>query len=339
MEEPTCIKRRSVLPAPRRVEMSRRPGFLPLVAEPADSGTDVCAWASENRALIERSLLEDGALLFRNFGLQTVLDMERFITAVSGGLLPYRERSSPRHVVQGHVYTSTEYPASEAIFLHNENSYQTSWPMKLFFFCMRPATSGGGTTLALTRDVLRRISQGTRARFEARGVLYVRNFSDTLGLTWQEVFQTDSSTTVDDYCREHALSCEWFGPNRLRTTRVAPAIVNHPRTGESLWFNHATFFNVATMPTAVRRILQDNLREEELPSHTYYGDGRSIEPHVIGELQLAYEESSQSFTWAAGDLLVCDNMLVAHGREPFTGARKVLVGMAEPQAVEHAARR
>jgi hypothetical protein len=25
-----------------------------------------------------------------------------------------------------------------------------------------------------------------------------------------------------------------------------------------------------------------------------------------------------------------DNMLTAHGREPFIGARKVIVGMAEP---------
>jgi len=29
-------------------------------------------------------------------------------------------------------------------------------------------------------------------------------------------------------------------------------------------------------------------------------------------------------------VLLLDNMLAAHGRNPFTGARKVVVGMAEP---------
>ncbi|MEV5548310.1 TauD/TfdA family dioxygenase [Streptomyces sp. NPDC052309] len=32
--------------------------------------------------------------------------------------------------------------------------------------------------------------------------------------------------------------------------------------------------------------------------------------------------------WAAGDLLLIDNVLVAHGRRPFTGRRRVLVAMS-----------
>jgi len=36
-----------------------------------------------------------------------------------------------------------------------------------------------------------------------------------------------------------------------------------------------------------------------------------------------------SFPWQPGDLLMLDNMLVAHGREPFAGRREILVGMAE----------
>jgi hypothetical protein len=35
------------------------------------------------------------------------------------------------------------------------------------------------------------------------------------------------------------------------------------------------------------------------------------------------------FTWSAGDILMLDNMLTAHGRMPYNGPRKVLVGMAE----------
>jgi alpha-ketoglutarate-dependent taurine dioxygenase len=36
-----------------------------------------------------------------------------------------------------------------------------------------------------------------------------------------------------------------------------------------------------------------------------------------------------AFPWQKGDILMVDNMLAAHGREPFTGPRKIMVAMAE----------
>jgi hypothetical protein len=36
------------------------------------------------------------------------------------------------------------------------------------------------------------------------------------------------------------------------------------------------------------------------------------------------------FPWQRGDILMLDNMLASHGREPFAGPRKVIVAMAEP---------
>jgi len=43
-----------------------------------------------------------------------------------------------------------------------------------------------------------------------------------------------------------------------------------------------------------------------------------------------YQQEAVIFPWQAGDILMLDNMLTSHGRKPFVGARKVLVGMAEP---------
>jgi len=51
---------------------------------------------------------------------------------------------------------------------------------------------------------------------------------------------------------------------------------------------------------------------------------------VIDEIRKAYDSETVKFDWQRGDLLLVDNMLVAHGREPFTGDRRVLVAMAEP---------
>jgi len=45
---------------------------------------------------------------------------------------------------------------------------------------------------------------------------------------------------------------------------------------------------------------------------TNYGDGSPIEDSVIEEIRAAYQQESTTLTWRQGDLLVLDNMLVAH---------------------------
>ena len=73
-----------------------------------------------------------------------------------------------------------------------------------------------------------------------------------------------------------------------------------------------------------------SLGEKNLPRNTYYGDGSPIEPDVLDTIRAAYEQTKIKFTWQRNDLLLLDNMLFTHGRESYTGPRKVLTGMAGP---------
>jgi alpha-ketoglutarate-dependent taurine dioxygenase len=304
--------------------------LLPLSIRPAVEDVNLSRWAHRHRELIADKVSLHGAILFRDFNTQGANDFAEFVEAVSGDLMEYRERSSPRSQVSDRVYTSTDHPPDQSIFLHNEHSYARTFPLKLFFGCVQSATHGGYTPLADTRKVFRRLDPRLRERFIEKRWMYVRNFGDGFGLPWQKVFQTTNREAVEAYCRQTGVECEWKDGDRLRTRQVRPAVATHPRTGETVWFNHATFFHISTLEPQVRHSLLEEFTEEDLPNNTYYGDGSPIEDSVMEELREAYRQETVIFKWQDGDIILLDNMLTSHGRAPFAGPRKILFAMAEP---------
>lgn len=302
---------------------------LPLVMQPTVSGVDLVAWAGGHRELIETELVKHGGILFRNFGVNSEAKFEEFVRAISSGLIEYGERSSPRTKLSGNVYTSTDHPADQPIVLHNEQSYTLNWPMKIAFFCAQAPQQGGRTPIADNRKITKRLSPSTVEKFAERQIMYVRNYGDGLGLSWQEVFGTSSQALVEEHCRKVNIEVEWKDGERLRTRQIRPAFRVHPRSGETVWFNHALFFNVLSLEKSARELMLSLFKEDELPTNTFYGDGSPIEPSVIEELREAYDQETVSFPWQEGDVLVLDNMLSSHGREPFVGPRKIAAAMAD----------
>lgn len=303
---------------------------LPTVVRPRFPGVDLTTWAESNRPLIDSLLDKHGAILFRGFDGADLPGLARFVKGVSGDLLEYRERSSPRTHVTDNIYTSTEHPAHQSIFLHNENSYAHTWPLKIFFLCSVAPLRGGETPIADCRQVFQSIDSRIRDRFIQKKVMYVRNFSDDLSLPWQTVFGTSDREAVASRCGEAGYTVEWTGKNGLRTKRIGQAVARHPRTGEMSWFNHATFFHVSTLEPDVRDALLAQFGEEHLPNNTYYGDGSPIEASVLDHLRETYLRAKVSFPWLLGDVLLADNVMAAHSREPFEGPRKIHVAMSEP---------
>lgn len=304
---------------------------FPMLCEPATAGVSLQAWAERQRELLESKLLEHGAILFRGFAVGSANEFDQCISALSGGALEYRFRASPRTQVNPglNIYTSTDYPQDQRIFPHNEHSYSPVFPLKIFLWCDVAPEWRGETPIGDTRAITRAIDPAIRERFAEKGIMYVRNYGDGFGLPWQTVFQTEDRAQVEAYCASAGIAVEWKADNRLRTRQVGPALVRHPRSGETLWFNHATFFHVSTLPASVRDALQADFADDDLPQNTFYGDGSPIEPEVLEHLRGVYLQQMIEFPWQRGDVLLLDNMLAVHARNEFNGPRRILVSMAE----------
>lgn len=304
--------------------------MLPLIIEPGGKGGNLTQWVKDNRSLINHNLHKHGGILFRRFRVEGPEDLQELAVALSGSVEEYTYRSTPRTQVQDRIYTSTEYPSNQTIPMHNENSYASSWPMKIWFYCHEPAKQGGQTPIADSRAVYKSIDPKVRETFTRKKVMYVRNYGGGVDLPWQTVFQTADRAEMEAYCRKAAIEWEWLDGERLRTRQIMPAIAQHPQTGEMVWFNQAHLFHLSSLEPDVQESLLATLGEENLPRQTYYGDGSSIEKEAFDEVRRAYAEVAVEFEWQKGDVLLLDNMLVSHGRRPFHGPRKVLVAMAEP---------
>lgn len=297
---------------------------LPLVVKPAIAGLRLTQWVKDNTDTINREVAKHGAVLFRGFHIDTVDKFQDFINAFGAAPLQYKQRSSPRYEVAENIYHSTTYPADQIINMHSENSYALTWAMRIVFCCIVPAIEEGETPIADNRQVVKYLSPATRQKFLDKGVKYVRNMSKGIGLSWQEVFQTTDRSVVEEECRKGGMEFAWKDDDQLTLSWYNKAIYNHPDTHEEIWFNHAFFFNKYALGEEMYSSFGS---DDQLPFHTYYGDGAEISKEEIEEIRAAYAKASIKFPWEKGDVLFVDNMMVAHGRSAYKGERKIVVSM------------
>jgi alpha-ketoglutarate-dependent taurine dioxygenase len=50
---------------------------------------------------------------------------------------------------------------------------------------------------------------------------------------------------------------------------------------------------------------------------------------VAAKITELYWKHAAAFRWQAQDILMVDNMLIAHARNPYIGPRKIVVAMGE----------
>lgn len=304
---------------------------LPLLLEPAgelDAVATLMTWAAGHRDSVDAMLARHAAVLFRGFDLRSPQDFERFAASIQGELFG-QYGDLPKNPGAGRTYQSTPYPPDKMILFHNESSHLERWPRKQFFFCETPSPGGGATPVADCREVLTRLPGSLVRRLESCGLLYVRTFINRLDVGWREFYRTGDRNEVESRLRRAGSEWRWLENDGLQTRTRAPAIIRHPITGERVFFNQVQLHHPGSLDPGLREDLLMLVGESHLPRNVYYGDGSAISDADMAVIGGAYEECAVRFRWRQGDVLMLDNMLAAHARDPYEGPRKIVVAMGD----------
>lgn len=326
--------------------MPGMPG-LPLVVQPEDdrSLAGLIALAERESDAVTEQMNAVGAILFRGFDVQTAEQFQSFAAGLTEKFLDYRRGTSPRKKVAGQVYTSTEAPPQFPIALHCEMAYVNHYPDRILFFCHTPPTYRGETPICDMAKVYDALDPRVRQQFENRGVRIIQNMpakpSRIRKRTWMDMFETDDKSHVEQYCEHEQIRWKWKPDGTLQLINERPAVLVHPVTGQKIWFNSAHNFHdswswefrhfglrtLGFISSLAERFRRRRRNPEDFPIHCQYGDGGEIAREDMNHIRQVLWDHAVVYPWERGDIILLDNLRVAHARMPFKGERRILVAM------------
>jgi alpha-ketoglutarate-dependent taurine dioxygenase len=265
-------------------------------------------------------------------------------------LLDYAGGTTPRSAVTEKILTSTDAPCHLTIGMHQEMSYleptpdfPDPTPDRVAFFCQVTPGAGGQTPLCDMRLVYERLPADLKTRFEEKGLVLTRQLPENkevgYEVTWPTALGSTDRSEAEAFAASRGWRVEWTADGGGRVfQKPSPVVKTHRVTGEKIWFNQAHLLHKAYAPWTTEFLgpspeqkLEAEQRRPELSKrfffHSTHADGTEIEVTDLACVHRVLEETRVMFDWQASDLLVCDNKLVAHGRQPYEPPRTVFAAL------------
>ena len=167
-------------------------------------------------------------------------------------------------------------------------------------------------------------------QFSEHGVIYMRNYAvdDVFGLGWPTIFGTKDKSKVEQACRDSHLGFEWKDNDRLTTYAKRPAVMKAP-SGQWCWINQAQHWHFSCLDEDTQKSIKQLHQEADYPRNCYFGNGDKIPDEMMDRILACYKRLESATVWQAGDVMLVDNMLMAHGRNAYEGERKLLVAIGD----------
>lgn len=265
---------------------------------------------------IREKLRREGAVILKGYDIADVEDFSAMTDRIFGRRrFSYAGGASPRRSLRAEIYNSTEYPSDLTLMLHNELSYSSRYPSYVCFACFETAGEGGETTLGSSQNILSRIDPDVADEFRQKKVCYIRRLPAQGMYSWRAAFQTSEREEVEKICRTAGANLLWANNDTIEIREGRGATTVHPETRREVWFNQAAHFH----PLGI------NADAEATRLNCTFGNGGAIPDDYIAHIRQVLIEEAYQHKWERGEMIILDNRLVAHGRMPFKGGRRITV--------------
>lgn len=322
------------------------PGSPPLWIEPEAEvlRTSIglaARWMKRHRDTIDQSLLTFGAIVLRGFPVSDSDDFVRLMKDFEPFSHRYFGSGADRKAISGRVMEATRMAPYVRIPLHQEFPYMPHSPRLLAFFCRQPSETGGETVICDMRGLLEELPAALRKKISELDIEYVRNcISEDADdwrahpminhPSWQYWFETNDRDQVEARLRYQDAEFEWHDDGSLTFWTRAPGTTVHPVTGDLLCHNqlNTQVLNAVTIG-AERAAMLDKAYGASTPRPygVRFANGEKLQDEEFMDFHTTIEKRKIAFPWRAGDVMLVENKLTAHGRHPFTGKRDVQVMM------------
>jgi len=289
--------------------------------------------------LLTKRLARHGTLLFRGLPIHNANDFSKFAHAFGYkpheiiGIVVNRPELAPN------VAPANESHRSMLIYNHNESPQVPHAPEYVFFYCHKAPDKGGETPISSSLELFYRAQQEIPEfinELTEKGILskvvYKVEKQYEGGSTLKQAFGKEIQDGDDEatkrakieaqiarYGRGKYTTWEWTDDGIILTHKL-PAIRTQPET------NLPTLFTGMAAYYKNFRVNVGSARNKVTTQ--IYGDGTPIPEKYLEHLAKITDEIRVLHKWQQGDVLVYDNIIAQHGRQPWEGEQSDRVVLA-----------
>ena len=277
-----------------------------------------------NTNLLKEKVDTSGAVLLRGTDIDTIEKFAEFSNSLGSNNMDMSCSAGPRVNMGYNIFTSNEAPSDKSIPVHHEMAQCKEYPSYVLFYCMVPAKEGGCTPIIKSSKVCKEFKRkfpNITKRIEKEGVRYLREFPNVtdinspLGKSWKDTFHVQTCKELEDVLDEQKILWKWLDNESIQTISE-PVNIFKTFKNEEIFFMAAetSLLNIKNGPK--KKLIHGNFEdfdEETMNAFIYIGN-------------FAYTESVR-ISWEKYDIMILNNNLVMHSRDPFVGERKILVSL------------
>ncbi|KAJ5332590.1 Taurine catabolism dioxygenase TauD/TfdA [Penicillium brevicompactum] len=296
---------------------------IPLALRPTPADTEVnlddvirSVKVLQADGTLTKKLARHGTLLFRNLPIHDAEDFSKFAHAF--GYKPHEIIGIvvDRPLLAPNVAPANEAPKEVLIYNHNESPQVPHAPEYIFFMgiaCLPKVATQSEIPEFIDelaeKGILSKVTYHVEQQFQGGSTLRQAFGKEIQDGDDEDEKRRKIEAQIARYGRGKHTTWEWKDGTLVLTHRL-PVIRTQPGTNlPTLFTGLASYWKRTQLDVQARKNVTSQL----------FGDGTPIPEKYLAHLAKITDEIRVLHRWEKGDVLVFDNIIAQHGREPWQG--------------------